>query len=149
MRKEISPGLCGYQAPRIHDSFNPHQTSTVRTINPIFQIRKLRLREKTQVCLALKSDSSQVPLPSGTSRPCAPRQDSPPPLIVIQLLVIFWYQLILILQLVYGDVVLLLIYLMRKSMRTLAWPSPWKVIKSDISGVKHYPLRERQSRCLM
>lgn len=72
-----------------------------------------------------------------------------PPLIVIQLLVIFWYQLILILQLVYGDVVLLLIYLMCKSIRTLAWPSPWKVIKSNISGVKCYLTREWQSRCLM
>lgn len=45
-------------------------------------------------------------------------------LIVIQLLVIFWYQLILILQLVYRDVVLLLIYLMCKSIRTLVWLSP-------------------------
>jgi len=48
----------------------------------------------------------------------------PPYLIVIQLLVIFWYQLILILQLVYRDVVLLLIYLMCKSIRTLVWLSP-------------------------
>lgn len=48
----------------------------------------------------------------------------PPSLIVIQLLVIFWYQLILILQLVYRDVVLLLIYLMCKSIRTLVWLSP-------------------------
>lgn len=47
-----------------------------------------------------------------------------PFLIVIQLLVIFWYQLILILQLVYRDVVLLLIYLMCKSIRTLVWLSP-------------------------
>lgn len=47
-----------------------------------------------------------------------------PSLIVIQLLVIFWYQLILILQLVYRDVVLLLIYLMCKSIRTLVWLSP-------------------------
>lgn len=72
-----------------------------------------------------------------------------PLLIVIQLLVIFWYQLILILQLVYGDVVLLLIYLMCKSIRTLAWPSPWKVIKSTISGVTCYLIREWQSRRLM
>lgn len=133
-----------------HGGVGMHQTALVRTISPIFQIRKSRLRQETQVCLALKSDSPPCPSPFwNLQTPCPEAGLTTLPLIVIQLLVIFWYQLILILQLVYGDVVLLLIYLMRKSMRTLAWPSPWKVIKSDISGVKHYPILERQRRCLM